>query len=119
MEELRGSKNTALRSLLANFEGVLAAKEGRFPEAGVFFENALKLDPHNEASLLNLTFLNLKYSYLDKAEFRRIQLPDDEWSQLAHIVSAYLQGKDSELDQYCRNTKKNTPVAQKFCSGVH
>jgi tetratricopeptide (TPR) repeat protein len=109
MEDLQGSSDKRVLSLLANFRGVLALQEGRVPEAGVYFEEALNLNPKSEAAILNLGFLNLKYAYALKAEVLLSQLPEDNLAQSGLLVSFYLQGKYKEADQKCQKILSQFP----------
>lgn len=103
VEELSASSNKQVQSLVLNLRGVLALKEKRIPEAGALFQEALNQDPKSEAAILNLAFLNLRFSYASEAEKLLLKVPQDPLAQSGLIITSYLQEKNSDADKRCKS----------------
>ena len=64
---LSGSKSKHILSSLENIKGVLAQREGRIPEAVAHWKKALKIDPQNKSSIINIGYAYLRYGHIDDA----------------------------------------------------
>ncbi len=110
LDGLATAKDKRVLALLADFRGVLAWQDGRIPEAGIFFQEALSLDAKNEGALLNLAFLNLKFGYAEEADKYLAKVPDDSLALSGRIISAQMQGKAQDASRLCDRFLKTAPT---------
>lgn len=101
LDDLTASRDVRVRSQAHNIQGVLALREGRLSEAVVSFQEALRSDNSNQAALLNLGFLNLRFGYFDKALPLLLQGGDDWFAKSGLIVIKRLSGDLKGADELC------------------
>ena len=121
LPQLTNSRNKGIKAAAYNAIGLIAAIDGRLPEAETAWAQALKADPENKAARLNLGFYAAKYGDLKQARDRLGPMQGDWFAASGLLVAERLAGNNDKASQLCgrvlQKQRKHQPTL--FNCGLH
>lgn len=85
--DLLRAKEKKIQAMAYTAEGIIAAEDGRLPEAILSWEEALKVDPSFEAAKLNLGMTAAKYGDFNLAK-KMLSGFQDDWYAMHGLIAA-------------------------------
>ena len=99
--ELDNTKNKNVKAAILNLEGVMAMKEGRLPEAFLYWRQSVGLSPGYTPALLNLGFVALSYGDFATA-LKYLKPLQNDWFALYGLAMAErLSGNSAKAQDLC------------------